>query len=121
MKISKRIIKPLAVAIIFIICIISILHLSSPVLTVSEVVKNADKYEGTYVKVMGLVASKYNPEDQSFLLQDEDDPSYTIKVVYQGALPSGFSKVKRALVMGKLVSTYEIKADHIAMECPARY
>lgn len=94
----------------------------NPYLTVSEIAKNNAKYINEEVQVLGLVVNGSSGwvEDYSFFF-NLTDGQYTIKVIYQGNLPSGFNEGQQVVVIGTLVSPYNLNASEMLVKCPSKY
>ncbi|HET6352526.1 MAG TPA: cytochrome c maturation protein CcmE [Coriobacteriia bacterium] len=94
--------------------------------TVAEISKETDLV-GERVKVGGAVVAaswdkKSNP--MTFTIRDEKDEAGTgptVKVVYQGAVPSTFGDGVVAIVTGDLGSDGTIAADEMITKCPSKY
>ncbi len=83
--------------------------------------------QGERVKVGGAVVAgswdkKSNP--MRFTIRDEKDTAgtgATVKVVYNGAVPSTFGDGVTAIVTGKLAANGSIDADEMITKCPSKY
>ena len=83
--------------------------------------------QGERVKVGGAVVAgswdrKSNP--MRFTIRDEKDTAQagpTVKVVYNGAVPSTFGDGVTAIVTGKLAAGGMIDADEMITKCPSKY
>lgn len=94
--------------------------------TVKEVASDS-KLVGERVKVGGAVVTgswdkKSNP--MTFTIRDEKDEKEsgpTVKVVYNGAVPSTFGDGVVAIVTGDLGDDGTITADEMITKCPSKY
>lgn len=94
--------------------------------TVKEAASDSELV-GERVKVGGAVVTgswdkKSNP--MTFEIRDEKDQDGTgpsVKVVYQGAVPSTFGDGVVAIVTGELGSDRIIQADEMITKCPSKY
>jgi cytochrome c-type biogenesis protein CcmE len=94
--------------------------------TVEEISSDAG-LQGERVKAGGLVVpgswdKKSNP--MTFVIRDETDTKGTgptIKVVYNGSVPSTFGDGVTAIVTGKLGADRTISADEMITKCPSKY
>lgn len=92
-------------------------------LTVADVA--AGKVDaGERVKVNGIVigdswAGSANP--MRFEIKDADKPEPTLKVVYNGAVPSGFGDKTNATVTGEINAAGEFEAAEMMTTCPSKY
>lgn len=94
--------------------------------TVEEIATDASLAEER-VKVGGAVVSgswdrKSNP--MSFTIKGEEDTTDagpTVKVVYNGAVPSTFGDGVTAIVTGTLSADGVIEADEMITKCPSKY
>lgn len=116
----RRALKIGLITSLFLVVIVAVLQSSSPILSVSEVASNPDKYMNGYVRVMGKVAGPYDPEHGTFLVSDEEDGPQ-LKVVYLKALPPNWKEGVRVLIMGRLIAPDTIEADQLSTECPTKY
>jgi len=94
--------------------------------SVKEVASDA-ALQGQRVKVGGAVVAaswdkKSNP--MRFTIRDEKDTAGsgpTVKVVYNGAVPSTFGDGVTAIVTGTLSADGIIEADEMITKCPSKY
>jgi cytochrome c-type biogenesis protein CcmE len=94
--------------------------------SVKEIASDAS-LQGERVKVGGAVVAgswdkKSNP--MRFTIRDEKDTAGsgpTVKVVYNGAVPSTFGDGVTAIVTGKLAADGSIAADEMITKCPSKY
>jgi len=94
--------------------------------SVEEVASDA-ALQGERVKVGGAVVAaswdkKSNP--MRFTIRDEKDTAGsgpTVKVVYNGAVPSTFGDGVTAIVTGTLSADGTIEADEMITKCPSKY
>jgi cytochrome c-type biogenesis protein CcmE len=94
--------------------------------TVKEISSDA-ALKGERVKAGGLVApgswdKKSNP--MTFVIRDESDSKGTgptVKVVYNGSVPSTFGDGVTAIVTGELGADGTINADEMITKCPSKY
>ncbi len=94
--------------------------------TVAEAAEDS-KLVGERVKVGGAVVNgswdkKSNP--MTFTIRDEGDEEGsgpTVKVVYNGAVPSTFGDGVVAIVTGDLSKDQVIEADEMITKCPSKY
>jgi cytochrome c-type biogenesis protein CcmE len=94
----------------------------SPYLSVSEIAKNSATYIHKEVQVLGTVVNGSSGwgENDSFLF-NLTDGQYTIEVTYNGNLPSGFNEGQQVVVIGNLVSPYNLSASEMLVKCPSKY
>lgn len=116
----------LAVAFIAIVGIAGLwnVDLSQGYLLVSELVENPDEYVGHDVNTMGTVKNgtlNVATTGISFTLEDPEDESYEVEVVYTGALPANLAEGMGLSISGKMVSESRIEANKIVMGCPSKY
>lgn len=94
--------------------------------TVDDVATDS-KLVGERVKVGGTVVNgswdkKSNP--MTFVIRDEEDKTEsgkTVKVVYNGPVPSTFGDGVVAIVTGDLTEDKTIQADDMITKCPSKY
>ena len=92
-----------------------------------EEIANDSELANERVKVGGAVVSgswdrKSNP--MSFTIKGEDDTTDagpTVKVVYNGAVPSTFGDGVTAIVTGTLSAEGTLEADEMITKCPSKY
>ncbi len=92
-----------------------------------KAVQGDSELVGERVKVGGAVVAgswdkKSNP--MRFVIKDEKDKSNsgpTVKVVYEGAVPSTFGDGVTAIVTGTLEKDGTISADEMITKCPSKY
>lgn len=95
--------------------------------SVNKVDKGMSKYVGKRVKVGGAVVSgswdkKSNP--MKFTIREEKDTAGTgptLKVVYNGSVPSTFGDGVVAIVTGELSKDGTINATEMITKCPSKY
>jgi cytochrome c-type biogenesis protein CcmE len=69
--------------------------------------------------VTGSWDKKTNP--MTFTISDKQDPKATIKVVYNGTVPTTFGDGTEAIVTGKLGADGTIAANTLITKCPSKY
>ena len=81
------------------------------------------KYEGENVKVGGKVLNGINRDSAGvhFTLQDLTGKSDTVKVTYNGQMPSTFASGVDVVVVGKVLASGAITADQLQTKCPSKY
>lgn len=95
--------------------------------SVKKVTSNGSQYVGKRVKVGGMVVAgswnkKSNPME--FSIREEKDTSGsgpTLKVVYNGAVPSTFGDGVVAIVTGELGKDGTVNANEMITKCPSKY
>jgi len=94
----------------------------NPYLSVSDVVENSAAHINEEVQVLGMVVNGSSDwaEDGSFFF-NLTDGQHTIKVTYNGNLPQGFNEGQQAVVIGNVVSSYDLTAVEILVQCPSKY
>ena len=91
--------------------------------TVSEFLARSAELHDTDVRVAGKIADSpidWDTEDLelSFNITEGGE---TIKVIYQGAKPSGFKAGSDVLVEGRCNSDGVFRASQIILKCPSKY
>lgn len=133
-RMSKRTKKKLLVATVLVVAAVVLLFwgwssAGRDYMTVRELVdQSADgipaKYAGKPVEIRGKVTSwSGSPDDSSFTLVDDVDPSKTIGVTMNGSLPEGFENLVPVVVKGVLASDppLRITASEITVGCASKY
>lgn len=94
----------------------------SPYLSVSEIAENSAAYTNKEVQVLGTVVNGSSrwAEDSSFLF-NLTDGQHTLGVTYVGNLPPSFNEGQQAVVIGNLVSPYNLHASEMLVKCPSKY
>ena len=73
--------------------------------------------------VKGEGISRLNPgPGVSFLLEDKDNASQVLRVVFQGAVPDTFKEGAEVIIEGKLLGDENtFKAESLMTKCPSKY
>ena len=63
-----------------------------------------------------------SPSGVSFQVQDKDDPTKTVKVVYKGLVPETFQDGREIVVTGHMVNGEFVgKRDSLLAKCPSKF
>lgn len=93
-----------------------------PYLSVSEIVKNSSAYANKDVQVLGKVVNGSSDwADSGSFLFNLTDGQYTIRVTYSQSVPQNFMENQDVVVIGKLLSPYNLNASEMLVKCPSRY
>jgi cytochrome c-type biogenesis protein CcmE len=93
-----------------------------PYLSVSEVVENNSAYANKDVQVLGKVVNGSSGwmDDGSFLF-NLTDGLHTIRVTYSQNVPQNFMENQDVVVIGRLLSPFNLNASEMLVKCPSRY
>ncbi len=69
----------------------------------------------------GSVKTSQNHLDLWFNVQDEKDPSKTIPVHYQGAIPDAFQEGLQIVVDGRMDGQGTFQGRELIVKCPSKY
>jgi len=126
----KKKIKIIIVVIIVVISLGILLWSLSPPKSesVSDIVKNPDKFLGKNIQIKGIVENntiENSTSEITFNLTDEKDNNYKLSITYEGSLPNNFQEGKTIFVKGTLEKDDDqkllFKADKIIVGCPSKY
>ena len=126
----KKKIKIIIVVIVIVISLVILFWSLSPPKSesISDVVKNPNKFLGKDIQIKGIVANNTIENSTStitFNLTDEKDIKYNLSIIYQGILPNNFKGGKTVFIKGTLEENKEKKvffnADKIIVGCPSKY
>lgn len=122
-KFGKKIYIIIGVIIIVVVLIIGFwgVHGGESYPTVSDVLKDVNKYLNKDVEVKGKVKKdSIDPMNRTFILTDGDKD---LKINYTDILPSNFEEEKEVVIRGKLFQRTELilEAEEIIVGCPSKY
>jgi cytochrome c-type biogenesis protein CcmE len=67
-------------------------------------------------------AQAISAEGVRFRVQDQDDPTKTVQVLYRGVVPDTFQAGREIVVTGKMEgSTFVAKRDSLLTKCPSKF
>jgi cytochrome c-type biogenesis protein CcmE len=67
-------------------------------------------------------AQAISAEGVRFQVQDQDDPTKTVQVLYRGVVPDTFQAGREIVVTGKMEgSTFVAKRDSLLTKCPSKF
>ena len=93
-----------------------------PYLSVSELVRNNTAYANKDVQVLGKVVNGSSGwTDGGSFLFNLTDGQYTIRVTYNQSVPQNFMENQDVVVIGRLLSPYNLNASEMLVKCPSRY
>ena len=122
-KISEKQIKSVAVIIIVVIVVSVLLWGMVPgkIYDVSEILDNAEEFNGQEVKVIGVV-DNWKLSSHNFTLIDSQDENLDINITYIKSFPEGFGNGETVLVTGIFwLETFYIESQSIQIGCPSKY
>jgi len=94
----------------------------NPYLSVTQVVKNLDHYNGRNLQVMGVVElGSFDRGNDGTIRFALNDGTEAINVKYTGALPQNFDEGKDVVIVGSLSGDATVDATQILVKCPSKY
>jgi cytochrome c-type biogenesis protein CcmE len=94
----------------------------NPYLSVTQVVKNLDHYNGKSLQVMGVVGfGSFDRGNNGTIRFSLNDGTETVSVKYTGALPQNFDEGKDVVIVGSLNGDATVEATQILVKCPSKY
>jgi cytochrome c-type biogenesis protein CcmE len=94
----------------------------NPYLSVTNVVRNIDQYQGKSLQVMGVVQTgTFDRGNDGTIRFAINDGTEAIDVVYTGALPQNFDEGKDVVIVGSLNGDETVEARQILVKCPSKY
>jgi cytochrome c-type biogenesis protein CcmE len=94
----------------------------NPYLSVTNVVRNIDQYQGKSLQVMGVVQTgTFDRGNDGTIRFAINDGTEALDVVYTGALPQNFDEGKDVVIVGSLNGDETVEARQILVKCPSKY
>lgn len=100
----------------------SINNYLNPYLSVTEVVKNPSKYQGSSIQVIGTlqVDSLKRSDDGTLRFAITDDKN-DIDVIYHGIPPQNIEHSTSIVAIGSLDYDGSLESDQLLVKCPSKY
>lgn len=121
--------KIILAGIVIFIAILSILLMSAPTLsstelTIEELLQQEDQLQGKYVTTQGLLIEEsieWDPDKIELTFQIEDENGKTLSVYHHGVIPDNFSDGIIVILKGFLQEDGIFNAEKIQTQCPSKY
>ncbi|MCM3587956.1 cytochrome c maturation protein CcmE [Mesobacillus maritimus] len=93
-------------------------------LTISDVMANAEKYDGDYIMTEGLLNKEtvqWNADKIELQFEIYDENETKLPVVYKGVQPDNFTEDVIVIVEGFISKNGVFEAEKVMTKCPSKY
>ncbi|MCM3670130.1 cytochrome c maturation protein CcmE [Mesobacillus maritimus] len=93
-------------------------------LTISDVMANAEKYDGDYIMTEGLLnkeSVQWNADKIELQFEIYDENETKLPVVYEGVQPDNFTEDVIVIVEGFISKNGVFEAEKVMTKCPSKY
>jgi len=96
----------------------------NPYVNVTKLVHNPSSYRNKTIQLVGIVAKDsltYSDGTTQFILQDIEQPTDTIQIIYHDIPPTGLQEDQKIVAIGQLNSDMGFEAQNFLIQCPSKY